>query len=490
MNREEIRHANSFTWTSLWVGYQRSHWPVVGITSKAYEELQVQKQELAENVVAWAEVSADVSNLTDSLDTLRGFNLWNNVSADSSDESKLTATATSSALNGSYTLSVSTLAQAHSIGSDMASTLSSGADSSTDLVAAGVLTEGDEFTIGGESITIGSTESLSSLRTKILDAAASMSDEEKVSATIIDNRLIINRDQTGSTEITATNTTGTPLDDLGVLSGGSFKNELLMAQDAAFTLNGLSISRSSNTNLTDVLENVTLNLHDETEVGTDISLSISRDTHVVKTAVLEFLDAYNALTSKLDAFSRIELGDDDETQVGILQNDSLAREILTNLRKEATDAKFPALNATNASYINDGSTGIMDSLEDIGIWTTSRDNQLNFSDEDRFDSLLESEFETVEQLFRGVADSSGLRSGGVAADFYSYSDSVSASLTGDIARRINRLNEQDADFDERIEQLTDNLEVKEERLFRQFAAMESSVSQLQGELAFLQARLG
>jgi len=382
------------------------------------------------------------------------------------------------------------------VASDKASDLSPGADSTTDLVAAGVLTAGDQFTIEGQIITIDATESLTTLQGKINTAADSMAAADSVTATIVDNHLVITRDNTGDTDITMSDTTGTPLQDLGIHDGlGAYQNELVTSEDASFTINGIAVTRASNTSLTDVLENVTLNLVDETDAGETVTLTIARDRESVKTAVLDFIEKYNAAAAKLDNVGEIALSGENARgaeleALGELFDDTLVREIATNIRNEVTDIKYPHLNPVNAAYTYNSSTDYCDSLTDIGVWTAGEDNILILDDETRLDYMLANYFDETEQLFRGVYVSGEGYAHGVASDFYEYSDSVSASMLGSIAKRTGRLTDQMEDIDEDIAKLEESLATFEQRLWRQFASMENAVMKMQSDLQWLQSKLG
>ncbi len=469
---------------------------LIELKRRPIELLENEKAEIEYDIAAWADVSTHMSDLTDSLDDLRGFNLWNQMAATSSDTGKLTATATSSAVEASYSLTITQLAQAHSVASDKASDLDAGADESTDLVAAGVLTAGDQFTIEGQTITIDATESLSTLQGKINTAADSMAAADQVTATVIDDHLVITRDNTGDTDITMSDTTGTPLQDIGILDAvPAYKNELVTSEDAAFTVNGLSVTRSSNVNLTDVLENVTLNLVDETDAGEPVTLTVARDRETVKTAILDFVEKYNAVAAKLDTVGEIALSGENPRgaeldALGELFDDSLVREVVTNIRKEATDTKYPELNPVNAGYTYGGQTDYCDSLSDIGIWTDGEENQLLVDDETRLDYMLDTYLDETEQLFRGIYVAGTGYAHGVASDFHEYSDGVSASMLGAIAKRTSRLYEQIDDIDDDIDDMERSLEAYEERLWAQFAAMENAVMKMQNDLAWLESKLG
>jgi flagellar hook-associated protein 2 len=462
---------------------------------KPIELLEEERSEINDDAVAWADISSYMTDLTDSLDTLRSMTLWDTMSAISSNEDYLTATANSSAEEATYLINITQLAQAQSVGSAQAATLTPGGTSTTDLVAAGVLTAGNQFTIEGQTVTIGATETLESLEGKINTAADSMAEASRVHATIVDNRLIITREKTGSSTINMTDTTGNPLQDLQVLNaGGAFVNEFLAGQDAQFTVNGATVTRSDNTNLDDVIQNVTLNLHEET-LGSTITLTVQHDRDAAKTAIQDFIDKYNAAAEIMEEYGKITVsgnnvdGAELET-VGELADDTLLRTIMSKIRRYATDNKYPTLNEINASYTYNGQTGICDTLSAIGIWTEGEENRLAVTDDTRLDHMLNNEFDTVEQLFRGVYDPSEGYTGGVASDFYAYSNNVSQSLTGEIASHIQNLDDDMEDIDETILAKEERLAEYEQRLWEEFTRMDEAMKTMQDEIAYIKSKFG
>ncbi len=572
---------------------------MVALRSKPIETKEKEITELQADVAAWSDISSLATTLTDSLYTLKSSALWDSMTATSSNEAKLTATAGSSASTGVYTISISQLAQAHSVrstmilkqptfydqgssttGSAATSIIGSGSSvtpsiwratfdgtnwtvvnlstgetagvisgstgsinlendtgngfaftinaptsgsydagdyfqwnnaqgSTQDLTATGLglINAGDTFTIEGQIITIEAGETLSSLAGKINTAASSMSSADKVTASIVNNQLVITRNNTGASEIDMVDGTGSPLAALDILVGGTYQHELVAAQNAVFTVNSVSMTRSSNI-VTDAITGVTLNLLDTTT--SNVTLTVDHDRENVKTAITDFIDAYNALASALKEYGKIDIAGSssnpkgasvDQSTLGELYNDSLVKELAYNIRKQATDSKYPYIRpfdynpptyyGINSTYSYNGSTGRMDTLQAIGIWTTGEDNQLALVDgsvEDngaRLDYMLENYFDQAEQLFRGVYDEEEGYQHGIASDFYEYMDSMSASMTGGIATHVQNLNDKIDELDDSIDQMYDDLKDYEQTLWEQFTAMEDAVAKMKSDLAYL-----
>ena len=486
-------------------GYQLTIW----------EEEQT---EINYDVTAWSDISTYMSDLTECLDTLRSWDTWNNKTATSSDETAVTATAGSSSAAGTYTISVTELAKSHSVCSK------SYTSATTDLTT-GDLTDGDQFELGGVTFTIGADEygqtlsgkeTLTSLAAKINYASSSMDDDERVTAMVVKGSsteyyLMINREATGDTAISSADTLGSALQSLEIRSdagpGDNYAHVLTDHADASFTLNGLAMTRSSNTGLTDVITGVTLNLLNETV--TDVTLTIGRDTETVKTAITDFVEKYNALAEKLDFYGQISTSGTASTGaevdgLGELYNDSLVSQIKNNVRRLATESKdllglyngyknsggSGQVQVIDPSYTYNSNSGVLDCLDDLGIRTTSETNELEITDEDKLDYMLANYFDEAEQMIRGAYDSEEGYREGFATDFYRYSDSVSTSITGDIAERKSTLTDKYDDLTDKMSELTDKLEDYTQDLWEQFGEMEDAMSEMNSELTELLSQLG
>ncbi|MBN2162801.1 MAG: flagellar filament capping protein FliD [Pontiellaceae bacterium] len=432
--------------------------------------------ELDYDLGAWTQINTDASSLTDALDDLRSFDLWRNMYAESSYESVVTATADVASAEQNYTIKVTNIATAQSISSDYL-------DTSTDLITAGYASEGDIFEIEGQQITFESGETLSTLRTKINDAAANMDEDVRVKASIVDNHLVITREKTGASDISLSDVSGLSLESMGVLTGGLIKNEDVEGLDANFSVNGITITRSSNDQLDDVVDGLTINLKG---AGTS-TVDIHPDRDAIKESILNFIETYNTLAELADECASISLGSSSElAQKGELYGDSLINSIKSSLRQQATDVKSSVLTADNASYTYAGQTGIMDNLSDIGIWTSGESNQLELIDEDRLDYLLEYDFDNVSQLFRGVYNESTVSyEGGIAADFYKYASKLSTPLTGDIATQIASMTEDYDDLSDRITEMEDDLADYEQQLWEEFTAMEDALAEMKQQTEYI-----
>lgn len=231
--------------------------------------------------------------------------------ANASNSSALSATASSIAQPGSYSLSVSQLAQAQSlvaVGQPSATTtIGSGIPTTLTFdfgtIAGGTLSNGAYsgagFTSNGggtRSVTIDSSNNtLSGIRDAI--NAANIG----VSATIINdgssspNRLVLTSTTPGAANSMKISVSAGGDPAVGSLmaqdpTGTQNLSQTSIAQNANFTVNGVPISKNSNT-VSDVIPGVTLNLSGTS--ASPFTLAIAPDTASVTASINSFVKAYN-----------------------------------------------------------------------------------------------------------------------------------------------------------------------------------------------------
>lgn len=118
------------------------------------------------------------------------------------------------------------------------------------------------------------------------------------------------------------------------------------AQSTLLNMNGIEI-KSDSTSVTDAIQGVTL---DVTGIGSS-TLTVSKDTASITTAVNDFIKAYNELNKTIGTLTKYNA----ETQKGgVLQGDASVRAIQSQLRKQI-------------SSVVEGSGGKLNSLSQIGI---------------------------------------------------------------------------------------------------------------------------
>lgn len=176
------------------------------------------------------------------------------------------------------------------------------------------------------------------------------------------------------------------LQGIGVLQRG-FGNEMVAAQDAQFTLDGVSLTSSTNT-VTTVIPGATITLLKANVTTPETSaISLSRDNTAVKKKVQDFADAYNGLMQ----FVKDNSSFDKETfESGGLFGDSTVAQV------EATIAS--TLFNTPA-----GLSGIYTNLTQIGFGLDT--NGMITVDSSKLDKAVSENLDSLQALFRAVGSS-------------------------------------------------------------------------------------
>ena len=360
--------------------------------------LDIKEAGFQAKISAFGTLKSALSSFQSSLISLTTLATFQTRTATLSDLSLFSVSATSIASAGTYSIEVTQLAQSHTVTSKAFTNV-------TDTVGTGTLTfqfgtyAASTFTPNpdkvSKTVTIGSADSsLQGIRDAVNNA------DIGVTATIVDdgsgNRLQFTGDDSGaknSLKITVSDTSdASDLDDAGLSqlaydpegSAGSGKNltESLVAQDASLKINGLVITRSTNT-VTGAIQGVTLNLL-KASVGSPVTLTVAIDQSGMTAKINSFISAYNDLIVTNNALSSY----DPETKIaGTLQADATLRGITSQIRQIAGGD----VTGLAGSYVF---------LLDIGI-TTEKGGTLVL-DDSKLQAALTADADAVGKLFAAV----------------------------------------------------------------------------------------
>lgn len=296
--------------------------------------------------------------------------------SDGSDATDIVAvSAESDAVAASYEITVSQLAKAMKVASDAQ-------DASTALGASGDFTIG---VAGGTSATIAVTADMT--LSDLADAINAQSDTTGVSATLLKvstgaYRLVLSAADT-DVDIQLTDTSGAAAAIGLVDDSGDFANVLQAAQPAIVTIDGVTVTSASN-QLTDTLPGLAISLLQVTGADQSVTLDVEADYADIKTAITDFIDAYNALRTFVDTNSTVA-ADGTVSDDAVLFADSLLRSVTKQLS---------ATLGGDAGSATDGTTN----LAALGV-TLNADNQLELSDETTLDNLLLSNLDSLRAFF-------------------------------------------------------------------------------------------
>jgi flagellar hook-associated protein 2 len=151
------------------------------------------------------------------------------------------------------------------------------------------------YTAQGASISVQASDSLTAIRDRINSATYAAGNG--VHASIVNKALVLEATNSGAVHSMAASDGGNGiLQTLGVLkSDGTFKTTLQDATDANFTVNGMSVTRTANTGLTDVIEGMSLNL---TKEGSDATATLT-----VRPDMANITNQLSAMLTKANAAS-------------------------------------------------------------------------------------------------------------------------------------------------------------------------------------------
>ncbi|MCD4831072.1 MAG: flagellar filament capping protein FliD [Anaerohalosphaeraceae bacterium] len=113
------------------------------------------------------------------------------------------------------------------------------------------------------------------------------------------------------------------------------------------------ISRNSNS-VTDALSGVTLNLHDVTETGSPVQITVSRNTNMISQKVQSMVTAYNGLVNEIKAKTAY---DTDTKRMGILSRDVVAM-FLKSQTRTPFGGILSGFSATSDSFTQASDIGI------------------------------------------------------------------------------------------------------------------------------------
>lgn len=364
-------------------------------------KIQTQISSYNTKLSAYGTLKTGLSTFQTAVDKLATASKFNAQSVTMSDSTGLTATADGTATTGNYSIAVSQLATSQKLSSGNYT-------NTTDIVGTGTLTISfgtyaaadatagtpASFTANADksSITVDITSSNNTLA-GIRDAINAKN--ASVSASIVNdgsgNRLVITSKDTGavnSLKIDVADGDGTNTDSSGLSAlaynplstAGSGKNmsQLVEAKNALLNVDGVSISKASNT-LSDVIQGITLNLKAVTSSST--TLSVATDTTTIQASVQSFIDAYNKLNTSLTGLTKFVEGGSSSN--GPLLGDSTARDISVKLK-----SMLSRPSSTASTYRT---------LSDIGV-TTDATGALTL-DATQLQKALSSNLADVTKLF-------------------------------------------------------------------------------------------
>ncbi len=452
---------------------------LMAIERRPLVQLQTDASGLSSQLSTFGQMQGLTATMRDKASALASVSMWNRTTVSSSSPTGVSASVTPNggAVAGDYSVNVQRLATSQSLTSRTFA-------ASTDPIGAGTLTieqgtwTGDPPTAFAAkagatplSLTLDSTDTLATLRDKINAAGG---DE---SATIITDasgaRLSIRSKSTG--EENAFRMTAVETADDGVASTGlsalaydpsaginnMSRNEV--ATNAQATINGIAITSASNT-LNNVADGLTLTLGSITT--SPVQVSVRADSASVKTAINDFVTAFNALASFIQTQTKY---DDVAKKGGPMQGDSTVLGMQSQLRGVINEP-----SSASSSW---------STLSDIGI-SMQADGTLR-TDSTKLDSALTN----LPELRKLLATDSGTPSSSGFMDRFRDLGDAELASDGTFQSRTDGLNASLALNTDRQAQMENRLTLTQARIEAQYQALDANMARMTQLSSFVTQQL-
>ena len=461
---------------------------LIDVESAPQLALFAEKSEKATSLItSFGEISSTLAALETSLVDLKTADTFGAVSATSSDTTLATVSADPGAAAGSYSLDVTTLAQRQAlVSADFAATTTQ-VGTGTLTIALGTPTYNvspadtttyssfsADGTITAVDVTISSgSDTLADVRDAI-NAATDL-----VTASLVKNgsnyKLMLSPSDSGaaksmsvtvSDSTDSSNTDNSGLSQLAFNSSASNLSQIRAGSDAAFSINGMSLTSSSNT-LSDVIDGMDIMLLQPTSSA--VTLTIAEDHSVAESAVSAFITAYNSYVTTHDSLT----GYDASTAVaGALLGDFTARSIFENLRSQLTSSIASA-------------TGTYAALSDIGVEVQVGGTLL--LNTAQFQTAMSADRESVQAIFVDRT-SGGTTLAALASTMETLLDSFTSS-TGSIQARTDSITAQMTEITNDETEFSARMESLEARYRSQFNALDSLLAEITATQDYLTTAL-
>lgn len=419
--------------------------------------ITLQKKQQQAKISAYGQLQTSLNSFQDALAKLNDPKLYQSLSANVRGDA-IKATTSASSLPGSYRVEVSQLATSGTL----ASTRVTDRDTSLDLQGATAIRLGFG---GGDSfdIDIAPGSSLSAIRDAI-----NANKDAGVNATIINDgqgyRLALSSKNTGADASIASFSFVDTSQDSAVTVAGPFGEDTATkraGEDAALTVNGISIS-SANNQIEGAIQGVTLNLAElsiaDGETATS-TINVERDTLKQREAINGFVKAFNDLKGtigKLTSFSG------DAETAGELVGDNTVRTIEGRLRSVLTGGI---------------EGGELSTLSQLGI-TLQRDGKLEVDDA-KLSDLVANNPQALSDFFAGDTTANGMagKLNTTVEQMLGNNGVVKLAISG-AENRVKSL-------DERFERMEVTIERTISRYRTQFGQLDAMVAQMNSMSSYL-----
>ena len=345
---------------------------LVALEKKPIAALQVKATAINSQMSAYSQLKSQISNLQTQVNKLTSAATWQGRILSSSNTAVVSGTATTKAAYGTFDVLVQKMASAQSVGSSLVPSGTALGQGKMTINLGEWGTDGKLVTneVDGkpQSVTIDigpEDDTLAKIAAKINAANGG------VTATVLRDhtgeRLALQSTETGSNaafSVEVQEDAANP--GLGRFAySGVDSADMKLSQKALnteATINGIAMSSRNNV-FDEVADGVSLTVSQKSADGDPpVRIAIKGDTEAAKTALKNFVESYNALSS---AMTTMMAYDKDTKTAGTLQGDSTAMNLQSALRRLLTSGSgaggaFTALSQTGLEFQANGSLKIDD----------------------------------------------------------------------------------------------------------------------------------
>jgi flagellar hook-associated protein 2 len=444
---------------------------LLAIERRPIEQLQSAASRIQTQISAYGKLQSSLATLQGVVNKLTRADTWGAVTTASSRSDAVGASATAGAPAGTYSVVVRQLASGQALASSTYAERSAVVGQGTlrielgDWDAVPPVTKVDATPV---EIPIGPGEdTLEGIRDKINAAGAGVT--ASIVSDVNGSRLVIRSLDTGAENgfrIQVADADGNDTDAAGLSAlgfdpsaGASQLVRTRAAADALAEIDGLLVQSKSNT-LTDVVGGLTLKL---TRAGPDpVEITVGQDSQSLRNTIEEFVTSYNEVINLVRQQTKVDPGG---TGSGPLQGDRAGAVVLAKLREllggtTSASAAFSRLADIGFDVQTDGTIKLIDGKLDNAVATSAELRKLFAADDAD---------PAADGFGRRLDDWLGLVLG---------SDGLLDSRTDGLQQRL-KANERQR------ERLEDRIALTEQRLLRQYTALDARLGQLNGLSAYM-----
>ena len=373
---------------------------------------------------------------------------FNAYAATSASESIVKATASNTAVAGTYSVEVKNLATSSKVASQA---FVGGADAAIpqgDLV---ISQGGKDYTIS-----VGENATLQTVRDQINKELGASGFSANIIAGKDGARLVLGSTTTGAGSDISVSGLGLDIDGTESMASNGAGYVTGVAMDASVLIDGLEVTSATNT-VTDAISGIKLDLNGASAAGIATKVTVAANNDGLKTSIQGFVDAYNTLQKAITSLTGTSKDSDGNTVLGSLTNYPTTRSLLGDIRGVLAEV---------------GAGDRLTTLSQLGI-NTQKDGTLEFNNTKFTAAMNDKKLGgEVQDLFTGT---NGIfERMNKAIDPYNSTDGALATRKANLDIVAKNLADQQAALDRRTTSLT-------ESLTKQYVALDTALGKMKAQ---------